>query len=203
MTTAADSRLDSSTTPAADKAALRRWALGRRLALTDHQRETASARIIERLEAWLARQHPPLEALLVYRALPSEVNTDAVLNWPAPAMFAPVTERHDRMHWRRIGPETRWERGRFGVLEPASGEPWRPGLRSVLLCPLAAFDRRGNRLGMGKGCFDAWLGDWRRHLEAVVGLAFACQEAPAVPAEPHDVPLDWVLTEREEIRCRR
>ena len=63
--------------------------------------------------------------------------------------------------------------------------------------PLAAFDARGMRLGYGAGYYDGAL----RRLRALkpvlaVGVAFAAQEVAAVPAEPHDEPLDEVITER-------
>jgi 5-formyltetrahydrofolate cyclo-ligase len=66
----------------------------------------------------------------------------------------------------------------------------------VLLLPLAVFDAAGNRIGYGKGHYDRALA----RLEAVgprrkIGLAFALQRVDAVPAEPHDRPLDLILTE--------
>ncbi|PJC70988.1 MAG: 5-formyltetrahydrofolate cyclo-ligase, partial [Zetaproteobacteria bacterium CG_4_8_14_3_um_filter_59_5] len=71
-----------------------------------------------------------------------------------------------------------------------------------LLCPLVGFDRCGNRLGMGKGCFDRWLDGMKNHILLGVGLAFACQECPRIPAEAHDMPLDIIITEGETIACR-
>jgi 5-formyltetrahydrofolate cyclo-ligase len=67
----------------------------------------------------------------------------------------------------------------------------------ILLTPLAAFDARGNRIGYGKGHYDQALA----RLDALarriaVGVAFACQEVDAVPHEPHDRRLDFLLTEK-------
>jgi len=73
----------------------------------------------------------------------------------------------------------------------------------VLLCPLTAFDRQGNRLGMGKGCFDYWLSKHRHGLDQVIGLAFSGQEVAHIPAEAHDAPLDYIITEKEVIECPR
>jgi len=66
----------------------------------------------------------------------------------------------------------------------------------ILLTPLAAYDARGNRIGYGKGHYDQALA----RLDALapriaVGVAFACQEVDAVPHEPHDRRLDFVLTD--------
>jgi 5-formyltetrahydrofolate cyclo-ligase len=66
----------------------------------------------------------------------------------------------------------------------------------VLLVPLAAFDRRGSRLGYGKGHFDrAIVALSEMHPVMAIGLAYAAQQVPSVPAEPHDRRLDLIVTE--------
>jgi 5-formyltetrahydrofolate cyclo-ligase len=67
---------------------------------------------------------------------------------------------------------------------------------AVLLVPLAAFDAGGNRIGWGQGHYDRVIA----RLAAAgplmtIGIAFACQQVDHVPAEPHDRPLDAVVTE--------
>jgi 5-formyltetrahydrofolate cyclo-ligase len=90
----------------------------------------------------------------------------------------------------------------FGILEPDSAAGTRPviGLDAVVL-PLVGFDSDGNRLGMGAGFYDRALrrrldrsAAWRR--PRLIGVAYACQQLPAIPASPWDVPLDVVVTER-------
>jgi len=67
----------------------------------------------------------------------------------------------------------------------------------LIVLPLVAFDRRGNRLGYGKGHFDralaALIAAGSRPLLA--GAGFAVQEVAAIPVEPHDIALDLVVTE--------
>ncbi|HCR95187.1 MAG TPA: 5-formyltetrahydrofolate cyclo-ligase, partial [Oceanicaulis sp.] len=68
---------------------------------------------------------------------------------------------------------------------------------SRVLVPLVGFDLKGRRLGYGGGVYD-------RTLEAlkaqgpltVVGLAYEAQRLNKVPAESHDVHMDWVVTEQ-------
>ena len=86
----------------------------------------------------------------------------------------------------------------FGLLEPNAEVPEvQPTLVST---PLLAFDRTGNRLGYGKGHYDRALSKLREQGRVFVcGLAFFGQEVEQVPAEAHDVPLDWVMTERGSI----
>jgi 5-formyltetrahydrofolate cyclo-ligase len=68
---------------------------------------------------------------------------------------------------------------------------------TLMLVPLAAFDRRGHRIGYGAGHYDRAIA--RLHAKglkpALIGIAFDCQEVGTVPNEPHDVRLDAILTE--------
>jgi 5-formyltetrahydrofolate cyclo-ligase len=73
----------------------------------------------------------------------------------------------------------------------------------VLLVPLLAFDRNGNRLGYGAGYYDMTIAALRAKKPVVaVGIAFAAQEVDVVPTTPRDARLDLVLTERESIDIR-
>ena len=73
----------------------------------------------------------------------------------------------------------------------------------IVLAPLLAFDRSGNRLGYGAGYYDMTITALRANKPVVaVGVAFAAQEVDAVPTTPRDVRLDFVLTEKEVIDCR-
>ena len=73
----------------------------------------------------------------------------------------------------------------------------------VLLVPLLAFDRNGNRLGYGAGYYDMTIAALRAKKRVVaVGIAFAAQEVDLVPTTPRDVRLDLVLTEREIVDVR-
>lgn len=67
----------------------------------------------------------------------------------------------------------------------------------ILLVPLSAFDRAGHRVGYGAGHYDRAIDRLkaRGHRPKLIGIAFDCQEVASVPAEPHDVALDAILTE--------
>jgi 5-formyltetrahydrofolate cyclo-ligase len=68
----------------------------------------------------------------------------------------------------------------------------------IILMPLAAFDSRGNRLGYGGGFYDRAVERLlnRGVRPRLIGLAFACQEVEEIPAEPHDIPISEILTEK-------
>ena len=90
----------------------------------------------------------------------------------------------------------------FGLSEPGpDADIVRP---ATMLVPLAAFDRRGHRIGYGAGYYDRAIAGCRLDGAPLltIGVAFSCQEIEAVPDEPHDMPLDFLVTERETIRLR-
>jgi len=90
------------------------------------------------------------------------------------------------------------EQKAFGLLEPNDSVP--EVNPTLVITPLLGFDRSGNRLGYGKGHYDRALTKLRENGRVFVcGLAFFDQEVESVPAEPHDVALDWVMTERGSI----
>ncbi|MDE0255966.1 MAG: 5-formyltetrahydrofolate cyclo-ligase [Rhodospirillaceae bacterium] len=186
-----------SATVAAAKRALRRRALAqRRLLDIPEAAGAAAAHLLQAVDI------APGDTVAGYAAMRGELD-------PRPALLA-----LEARGCRTVLPYTtgRGEPLRFleapgGVAEsidalgiaapPASAAEFDPDL---LLVPLAAFDRRGYRLGYGGGFYDAALARLRAEgTITAVGWAFAAQEVEAVPAEPHDARLDWIVTEREAI----
>jgi 5-formyltetrahydrofolate cyclo-ligase len=186
-----------------DKSVLRGAALAYRKKLSADQRRQYSEIVIDTLLAYLTERPNPVRCLLAYRALPSEVNTSTLFHLSDYRIYAPVTHHRQHMEWHLVTPQTVWRKGLFGVLEPTSSVTWPGDQGSVLICPLAAFDRQGNRLGMGLGCFDFWLSRHRNALHRVIGLAFSGQEVARIAAEEHDAPMDAVITEQGVIECQR
>ena len=92
--------------------------------------------------------------------------------------------------------------GVWGIREPA---PLAPAVApDILIVPILAFDRAGQRIGYGAGYYDLTIAALRaRQAVVAIGVAFAAQEIAAVPATSRDAPLDLVLTEREVIDLRR
>jgi len=89
----------------------------------------------------------------------------------------------------------------FGAPAPPATSP--EVVPHLILTPLLAFDRAGGRLGQGGGHYDRILGRLKPQGVVTVGLAYAIQEIDSVPRGAHDIDLDWVVTEREAIRCTR
>src|ERR1051325_364095 len=85
--------------------------------------------------------------------------------------------------------------GVWGIREP---KPEAPEVDpDILIVPLAAFDRKGHRIGYGAAYYDMTINRLRGIKPVVaVGIAYAAQEVPEVPVDTHDAILDLVLTER-------
>lgn len=83
--------------------------------------------------------------------------------------------------------------------DPDHAEPVADSALDLVVVPGLAFDRRGWRIGFGAGLYDRFLSgvDAPR-----VALAFSLQVQDSLPVEPHDVPVDWIVTEGETIACR-
>lgn len=92
--------------------------------------------------------------------------------------------------------------GKMNVPEPAaSAKERRPDL---LIVPLLAFDSDGYRLGYGAGYYDRYLSEHRKKRSIrAIGIAYAGQHVESLPREPHDEPLDAVVTEERVWRFER
>ena len=75
----------------------------------------------------------------------------------------------------------------------------------IMLVPLAAFDRRGHRIGYGAGYYDRAIARLQAKGKAgrLIGIAFECQRIEHVPDQPHDVRLSEFLTENGLVRYPR
>lgn len=95
--------------------------------------------------------------------------------------------------------QTKFTRDIFGTKAPD------PLLSAVIqpqffIVPLLAFSSKGARLGYGGGYYDKYLGDLRENQKKwnkTVGLAFECLKCEEIQSEIHDIPLDYVITEKE------
>ena len=86
--------------------------------------------------------------------------------------------------------------GPYGLREP-DGPPVTVSEVDLLLVPLLAYDTNGNRLGSGKGFYDRFFAanpELGEHA-VIMGIAYSAQCVDALPTEPHDYPLDAVVTE--------
>ena len=150
---------------------------------------TQSEQILAKLE-----QHPDFakaEIVMLYSALPDEVQTQAFLEkWHLKKKIILPTVVGDDIIPVEYGKDTAFAVGDFNILEPQN-EPYQGGF-DLIIVPGVAFDRKGNRLGRGRGYYDRFL---CHHLDVKrIGICFDFQLVDEVPAESFDIRMDEVLT---------
>jgi 5-formyltetrahydrofolate cyclo-ligase len=111
------------------------------------------------------------------------------------ALALPVALYRDRpLTFRAWTPGDPLVSDAFGIAAP--GPDAAEVMPDLVIAPVLGFDRFGARLGQGAGHYDRTLEALRRIKPIwVVGLAYSGQEVERLPAEPHDQPLDAILTE--------
>ena len=185
-----------SVTPApVSKSDLRAAGLTARDGLSDAQRAAAALAVAAR---GLPFEFAPGSIVSGYSPIRSEIDPvplmRALAEKGARLALPAVMARGKSLAFRAWSTGDRLMLGPLGILEPSPAAA--ELIPDVMLVPLAAFDRAGHRIGYGAGHYDFTLAHVRKVKPIVaIGVAFAVQEIEAVPALPHDVALDYVLTE--------
>ncbi|MFO0954897.1 MAG: 5-formyltetrahydrofolate cyclo-ligase [Isosphaeraceae bacterium] len=184
------------------KRTLRREAVTRILALDAAVRAAEEARLCE-LFPGLPGLDGASSVLLYVHAFPEEIDTAPMLAWVLGSGRRLVLPRVDRRaRALRLYPvadlEADLRPGTLGIPEPRRDLPEvPPGEVDWVLVPGLLFDPRGYRLGRGAGHYDRLLPQLR---PGVPRWAYCldCQWVDELPVEPHDVPLDGVLSAGRE-----
>ena len=192
----------SRTTEPPSKAELRTAALAVRDALSETKRAAAAQAI--------ARRGLPVElvagaVVAGYSPIRSELDPtplmQALAAKGARLALPVITQRGQSLRFRIWHEGDRLLPGSLGILEPSPAAV--EVVPDIVLVPLAAFDRTGHRIGYGAGHYDRTLANLHKSRGfAAIGLAFSGQEVATVPALQHDVPLDYVLTEKKAFDFR-
>ena len=188
--------------PGTQKATRRAAALAARDALNDAQRAAAAQAIAAR---GLPFAIAPGTIVSGYSPIRSEIDPvplmRALAGKGARLALPAVMARGKSLAFRAWAAGDRLMLGPLGILEPSPAAA--ELIPDIMLVPLAAFDRAGHRIGYGAGHYDFTLAHLRKVKPiAAIGVAFAVQEIETVPALPHDVALDYVLTETDAFDFR-
>jgi len=129
--------------------------------------------------------------VVVYRAMPGEVNLEPLLSRPESGPFA-TTRTPDRGdgYALTVHPvDAPVERHPYGYLQPVADAPLVPDHEiGVVLVPALAFDRAGNRLGRGMGYYDRFLARLQNHGCVFVGITGG-HVVEELPTGRFDIPM--------------
>lgn len=105
-------------------------------------------------------------------------------------------------------PNSDMKDNRFGIAEPKIESHRICPIQAldIIFAPLVAFDKQGNRMGMGGGFYDCTLAPLVKTEEniqspKVIGMAHDCQECPQIPVSGWDIPLEMILTPSRLVQC--
>ncbi len=187
------------------KATIRKSMRERRQTLSDESRKEAGKRACKALMGH--EIHLPLHAwrVCVYLSAHNEVPTRYVARalWEAGReVCVPVWNRSEKSYGLSLlTPRSKLAEGHFGIREPVERLPVFVWDVDAFVIPGLAFDARGSRLGFGGGYYDAILAKAnRRALKIALCYDWQILEEP-LPQQAHDMPVDWVVSEKRVIRC--
>ncbi len=208
------------------KTGLRQKMKEQRNNLPTAEQHRAAEEILQRLtglDLWLS-----CVELFTYLSFGSEVDTRRLVKealsgcWGNPkAVYVPRVEGRN-MNFYQITEASTLKESNFGVPEPEGREliPYgearkepvisEEGVgasalqspRRLMLLPGLAFDLKGNRLGYGAGYYDRFLTKYGGDHFIKVALAYDFQIQERVPAEEHDIRMDYIITPGEFLTCR-
>ncbi len=179
--------------PSRDKAVLRKQLQAERQAMVDrHQR---SVHLQEVLRVWLVSRFE--RSIGAYWPIKGEFDAlPALYRWseaePDRRIGLPVIDRQTRqLRFHVWYPGCPMEEDAYGIPKPKDTEAFEPAL---LLVPCVGFGPHGVRLGYGGGFYDRTLAALQPR-PVTVGVGYAHGFVPWLEPEPHDVPLDAILTD--------
>lgn len=166
--------------------------------LTALQQQQAEDSITQQALALIEAQNA--QHIALYVSFDGEISTEKLIKtlWAQDKhVYLPVLHPFNSNHllFLRYLPDTPMLKNKFGIWEPKLNVQNVLPLDEldILFTPLVAFDKQGNRLGMGGGFYDRTLQNWQNTSFIPVGLAHQCQQVEQLPTEAWDVPLHRIL----------
>ena len=180
-----------------DKPQLRIFYKELRASLSDAELESKSLQITEQVRFFLEERND-LTHFHLFFPIPNqrEINTYAIKSFLEKRGAIIYTSRVEsltpRLQTLKLIPGTNFRLDKWNIPIPVDFELVTDELIQVVFVPLLAFDKKGNRVGFGKGYYDKYLSSLGASV-LKVGLSFFPPE-PNIPSDLHDIPLDYCIT---------
>ncbi len=184
-----------------EKKLLRKEAKEFRLTISKNVFMQVSEQIHDKL--FLISEFSDADAILIYASLPGEIETLTLIEQlltEGKKVYCPHTEG-TIMNFYRIDSLKDLSEGHFHVLEPSPSEdkkflPNHTKSFCVIL-PGLMFDKRGNRLGYGKGFYDKYLSSLSSGIHLTkIALSYEDMVKDTIPFEATDYKADYIITEK-------
>ncbi len=136
------------------------------------------------------------KTIMLYMPLGNEVDTGSIMEKAfadGKRAVLPMTDSKDKIIPYYIDADTKLKIGAYSVREPIDTQMADPNDIDIVIVPGVAFDRYGNRVGFGKGCYDGFLKDTNA---LKVGVCYEFQMCDTIAADQYDVKMDYVISEK-------
>jgi len=182
---------------------IRKQIRAKRQSLSDFDQQSAGLAVFEQLKKF--HRYQSAKRTAIYLANDGELPLTAVANniWQRKqGCYLPVIfgYRHRKMHFAPYDRKTDFFANRYGIPEPNLHikKQIKPMDLDLVLMPLVAFDKVGNRVGMGGGFYDRSFAFLKRRQcwkkPCLVGVAYDFQELESLQKDDWDIPLDAIVT---------
>lgn len=139
-----------------------------------------------------------------YIANDYEIDTTPIINaiWKAKKnCYLPIVHPNKKslLLFQKFTPQDPLILNRFNIVEPIQDKAKQllPEQLDLVLMPLNAFDKKGNRVGKGSGYYDKTFSFKKNHQKPTLcGLAYSIQEMPQIKSSAWDIFMDVILTEK-------
>lgn len=163
--------------------------------LNPSERKKRSGRIVQKLLK--LSEFKKAQRLMIYVSKSGEVETRQLIRKALKLkkkVFAPKMQAGALKIYEITNPSRDLKRGAYGILEPRARQSrlGRPEELDLIIAPGLGFDRRGRRLGRGRGYFDRFLAKAKRADK--IGLSFKEQMRYPIPVSRQDIRMDRVIT---------
>ena len=186
-----------------DKKALRKEILTKRSILDAVEKEEKDRKILDRF--YDSNYYREAKNIFIYISYDSEINTKGIIKkalMDNKKIYVPRTEFKTRlMDAVEITSLNNLIESEYGILEPSVEEPHiDPNEIDLIVVPGVAFDRNGGRMGYGAGFYDRYFKKISKdNVKKVIKLALAYdfQILEKIPMNEQDVPVNYIITEKE------
>lgn len=186
------------------KSEIRDRVLRARDLLPSEERRKKSLEIAARLS--FLNEFRQAKTILVYYSFRSEVETEELIRLllkEEKTVALPLVKQKALSFYEIRDLDRDLKPGRFGIKEPVEerARALTPERIDLVILPGVAFDTEGHRLGWGAGYYDRFLKSLHEKVP-LIALAFELQVVERIPAEPHDIAIDRIVTEKRVIHCK-
>lgn len=189
-----------------NKKILRKEILDKRKKIDVTEKEKMDERILETV--YSSEYYKLAKNIFVYISFDTEINTRDFIKESLnnnKRIYVPRTEIKTRlMDAVEIKSLDNLSESSYGIPEPSINDPYiDPNELDLIIVPGVAFDRRGGRVGYGAGFYDRYFKKVNKdNIKRITKLALAYdfQVLDKVPTSYHDVPVDYIITEKEFIK---